>query len=312
MAITTTGRIAGSVSGGCVEGAVAETGLEVLKTGRPRLLHFGVTDETAWEVGLACGGQIDVFVQPLDQAIFRIWREQLLDGRPHAIATIVRGHEDQIGRQVLLNGDGKTLEIFGVETGAQIYEKVRSAQREDRSRLFTLEGKGGEELEIFVEVVSPPPVLVIVGGVHIAIALASLARTLGFRTVLVDPRKSFGSRDRFPHVDQLIRAWPQEAFTEIELHHKSAVAMLTHDPKIDDPALQVALRSPAFYVGALGSQKTQAKRRQRLLESGLSTEQLERLHGPIGIDIGAETPEEIALAVMAEIVAAQHSVHTEN
>jgi xanthine dehydrogenase accessory factor len=124
--------------------------------------------------------------------------------------------------------------------------------------------------------------------------------------VLVDPRKSFGSRDRFPHVDQLIRAWPQEAFTEIELHHKSAVAMLTHDPKIDDPALQVALRSPAFYVGALGSQKTQAKRRQRLQESGLSEEQIERLHGPIGIDIGAETPEEIALAVMAEIVAAQH------
>lgn len=306
MAITTTGRIAGSVSGGCVEGAVVETGLEVLKTGRSRLLHFGVTDETAWEVGLACGGQIDVFVQPLDQAMFSTWREQLLDGRPHAIATIVRGSEDQIGRQALLNDGDETLEIFGVETGAQIYEKVRSAQREDRSRLFTLEGKGGEELEIFVEVVSPPPVLVIVGGVHIAIALASLARTLGFRTVLVDPRKSFGSRDRFPHVDQLIRAWPQEAFTEIELHHKSAVAMLTHDPKIDDPALQVALRSPAFYVGALGSQKTQAKRRQRLLESGLSTEQLERLHGPIGIDIGAETPEEIALAVMAEIVAAQH------
>jgi xanthine dehydrogenase accessory factor len=289
-----------------VEGAVAETGFEVLKTGKPRLLHFGVTDETAWEVGLACGGQIDVFVQPLEEEIFHTRRDKLLAERPHAVATIVKGPEELVGRQAIMHDDRDARETFGSEVGAKISEMARSAQREDLSGVFTLEREGGEELEVFIEVVSPAPVLVIVGGVHIAIALTSLAKTLGYRTILIDPRKSFGSRERFPNVDQLIRAWPQEAFSEINLHHKTAIAMLTHDPKIDDPALQVALRSPAFYVGALGSQKTQAKRRQRLLESGLSEDQLDRLHGPIGIDIGAETPEEIALSVMAEIVAARH------
>lgn len=306
MAITSTGQIAGSVSGGCVEGAVAETGFEVLKTGRPRLLHFGVADETAWEVGLACGGQIDVFVEPLDPASFQTRRELLLAGRPHAVATVVRGPEDLLGREVFISGDGGIPDLLGSEIQAQVSEKVRAAQEEGRSRRFTLAGKEGEELELFVEVVGPSPELVIVGGVHIAIALAHLAKIVGFRTILVDPRKSFGSQERFPHVDQLIQAWPQDAFSQIDLHNKTAVAMLTHDPKIDDPALMIALNSQAFYVGALGSQKTQARRRQRLLEMGLSEEQLSRLHGPIGIDIGAETPEEIALSVMAEIVAAGH------
>jgi xanthine dehydrogenase accessory factor len=306
MGITSSGKIAGSVSGGCVEGAVAEIGFDVLKTGKPQLLHFGVGDETAWEVGLACGGQIDVFVQPLGQAIFNRWRDTLLAERAHTIVTIVRGSEDRVGRQSLIDDNQDSQLIFGNEIGPQIDEKVRLARKEDRSGLFTVEEKGEQETEIFVEVVSPAPVLIMVGGVHIAIALTSLAKTLGFQTVLVDPRKSFSSRERFPHVDRLVQAWPEEAFSQIELHHKTAVAMLTHDPKIDDPALQVALRSPAFYVGALGSRQTQARRRKRLLESGLSESQLDRLHGPIGVDIGAETPEEIALAVLAEIVAARH------
>ena len=125
--------------------------------------------------------------------------------------------------------------------------------------------------------------------------------------MVVDPRKSFGNRERFPHIDLLIQAWPQEAFSQIDLHHKTAVAMLTHDPKLDDPALEIALASPAFYVGALGSRTTQAKRRQRLLEDGLTEQQLDRLHGPIGLEIGAGTPEEIAISIMAEIVAAHNN-----
>jgi xanthine dehydrogenase accessory factor len=307
MAITSGGQIAGSVSGGCVEGAVAETGLEVLKTGKPQLLHFGVADDTAWEVGLACGGKIDVFVQPLDRSTFQSRREKLLAERPHAIVTIVRGPKDQVGREAVMNGENNVQEVFGSALGVQILEKASAAQREGRSQHFTLQGEAGEQVEVFVEVAAPALVLVIVGGVHIAIALAHFAKILGYRTILVDPRKSFGSHERFPHVDQLIWAWPQEAFSKLDLHHRTAVAMLTHDPKIDDPALEIALQSHAFYVGALGSQKTQARRRQRLLDSGLSSEQIERLHGPIGIDIGGESPEEIALAVMAEIVAAQHS-----
>jgi xanthine dehydrogenase accessory factor len=164
-----------------------------------------------------------------------------------------------------------------------------------------------EDVEVFLEVVLPPPTLIAVGGVHITIALMALAKTLGYRTVVVDPRSAFGNEVRFPHVDQLIQAWPQEAFQQIPLTRSTAVAMLTHDPKLDDPALQIALPSQAFYVGALGSKTTQAKRRQRLLDEGLTEEQLNRLHGPIGLEIGAGTPEEIAMSIMAEIVATRNS-----
>ncbi len=185
-------------------------------------------------------------------------------------------------------------------------QKARQAQAERRSGCFALQFERGSPLEVFVEVLEPSPTLVIVGGVHIAVALTRIAKTLGYHTIVVDPRKSFGSPERFPHVDRLIQSWPQEAFAQINLNNKTAVAMLTHDPKIDDPALQIVLDSDAFYVGALGSQKTQSKRRQRLLDAGLTAGQLDRLHGPIGLDIGADSPEEIALAVMAEIVAAKN------
>ena len=163
-----------------------------------------------------------------------------------------------------------------------------------------------EGTEVFLEVILPPPTLIAVGGVHITIALMALAKTLGYRTVVIDPRSAFGNEERFPNVDQLIQRWPDEAFEEIPLTRSTAVAMLTHDPKLDDPALKIALPSPAFYVGALGSKTTQAKRRQRLLEDGMTEEQLNRLHGPIGLKIGAGTPEEIAMSIMAEVVAARN------
>ena len=150
----------------------------------------------------------------------------------------------------------------------------------------------------------PPPTLVIVGGVHIAIALVKIAKILGYRTVVVDPRRWFGSDSRFPDVDSLMHMWPDKALAQIGLTRSTAVALLTHDRKLDDPGLRVALPSPAFYVGALGSHRTQAKRRQRLLEEGLSEADVDRLKGPIGLDIGAQTPEEIALAIMGEVVAA--------
>jgi xanthine dehydrogenase accessory factor len=156
-------------------------------------------------------------------------------------------------------------------------------------------------------VILPSPVLVIVGAVHISIALANIAKVLGFRTIIVDPRRSFSNQARFPNVDQLVQSWPDQALSDIDLNRSTAVATLTHDPKLDDPALMVALLSQAFYVGALGSEKTQTKRRQRLLMAGLSEAQVDRLHGPIGLDIRASTPEEIALSIMAEIVAARRA-----
>ena len=306
MAMTSTGEIAGSVSGGCVEGAVFETGSEVLKTGRPQLLHFGVTDDTAWEVGLACGGTIEVFVEKLDLAHYDTLRAALIEEQPAATVTVVRGPEEYLGRTLTLLANGGMAETVRSDLDLLAASTGREALASGESKRLTLTAPDAVPLEVFVEVLLPSPTLVIVGGVHIAIALASLAKTLGYRTILVDPRKAFGSEARFPNVDHLIQAWPEEALAQVNLNRSTAVATLTHDPKLDDPALRVALHSPAFYVGALGSIRTQAQRRERLADAGLTEAQLDRLHGPIGLDIGASTPEEIALAVMAQIIAVRN------
>lgn len=302
MALTPDGKIAGSVSGGCVEGAVYEEGLDALKTNRPRLLHFGVADETAWEVGLACGGSIDIFVKPLDEEVFPALRSLLVEETSGVLATVVRGPEEALGHEMLVGENGKVMGSFGTELDKQALGLARETLLRGESRRVMI----NENVELFLEVILPPPTLIAVGGVHITIALMALAKTLGYRTVVIDPRSAFGNQERFPNVDRLIQSWPQDAFREIPLTRATAVAMLTHDPKLDDPALKIALPSPAFYVGALGSKTTQAKRRQRLLDEGVTQEQLDRLHGPIGLEIGAGTPEEIAIAIMAEIVAARN------
>jgi xanthine dehydrogenase accessory factor len=305
MALTPSGDLAGSVSGGCVEGAVFEAGVEALKELRGHLLHFGVADETAWEVGLACGGSIDVFVQPLAAGYYAAVKAALARNGEFAVLTIVAGPPAQLGQQLVLDAAGVqwlSLDPALAEAGEQLAGMALARGQSQRAPMT-------DTAEAFVEVVLPPPTLVAVGGVHITIALVALAKTLGYRTVVVDPRKAFGNEMRFPpgSVDQLVQAWPDEALAEIPLTRGTAVAMLTHDPKLDDPALKLALPSAAFYVGALGSRTTQAKRRQRLLDEGLTEAQLGRLHGPIGLDLNAGTPEEIALAVMAEIVKVKNS-----
>jgi xanthine dehydrogenase accessory factor len=306
MALTPDGGITGSVSGGCVEGAVFEAGVEVLKSNRPQLLHFGVADETAWEVGLACGGSIDIFVKPLDPEFFDALRSVLEAEQTAIVATVVRGPEELLGCEMLVREDGTITGSLNANLDQQVISLARDSLTQGESRRVML----NEDVEIFMDVQLPPPTLIAVGGVHITIALMALAKTLGYRTIVVDPRTAFGNEERFPNVDQLIQLWPQEAFHQIPITRSTAIAMLTHDPKLDDPALKVALPSPAFYIGALGSKTTQAKRRQRLLEDGLTETQLNRLHGPIGLEIGAGTPEEIAMSIMAEIVAARNGVTT--
>ena len=303
MALTPDGNIAGSVSGGCVEGAVFDTGVDVLKANRPRLLHFGVADETAWEVGLACGGSIDLFVKPLDSEIFEALRATLLDEESAVLVTVIKGSDEILGHEKLVRQDGTTTGTIRDESNEQVMKLAAETLTQGHSRRVML----NEDMEVFMEVILPPPILIAVGGVQITIALTALAKTLGYRTIVVDPRRAFGNETRFPHVDQLVQLWPDEAFQQIPITRSSAIAMLTHDPKLDDPALKIALPSSAFYVGALGSRTTQAKRRQRLLEDGLTEKQLNRLHGPIGIAIGAGTPEEIAISIMAEIVAARNA-----
>jgi xanthine dehydrogenase accessory factor len=306
MAVSSEGQISGSVSGGCVEGAVAETASEVLKTRRGKLLHFGVADETAWEVGLACGGSIDVFVAPVDVSLYQQIRALVLEGQAASIVTVVGGPETLIGQEVIVRQDGTTIGALDSAIEPAALSAARSALMSGRSSRMMLDG----EVEVYIDVHLPPPLLIAVGGAHVSIALVTFARTLGYRTVVVDPRRAFANEERFPHADEVIRIWPDKALKQIGITRSTAVAVLTHDPKIDDPALMVALQSPAFYVGALGSRTTQAQRRQRLISNGLPESTLDRLHGPIGLDIGARTPEEIALAVMSEIIAERERIMT--
>lgn len=304
MALSASGHMVGSVSGGCVEGAVAAAGAEVIADGRPRLLHFGVADETAWDVGLACGGRIRVFVQPLPAQPFARIATRLAAGEPLATATIIAGPADGLGRGLVRTPQTVLHQDVPAALLAEIDRHASDALASGHPARHTL---SVDDIELFVDVELPPATLVMVGGVHIAVALAKLAAVLSFRTIVVDPRRAFGSVKRFAHADQLIQAWPDRAFDDITLHISTAVAMLTHDPRIDDPALIRALASPAFYVGALGSRSTQARRRERLRAAGLPEEQIARIRGPIGLDLGAQTPEEIAVAILAEIIQARHA-----
>ncbi len=302
LALTARGEVSGSVSGGCVEGAVIETGFNVIKTGKPQLLHFGVANETAWEVGLACGGSIDVFVQRLDRAVYEAIRAAMQADRSSVVITVIRGPIELLGRAILVPDAGGVIGTLGAEVDRAAVEAASDVLCSGQSQRRTL----SDSIELFCEVLAPAPEVIAVGGVHIAIALTQLAKVMGYRTTVIDPRGVFGTDARFPHVDRLIQAWPDEGLGRITLSCLSAVAVLTHDPKLDDPALNIALPSAAFYVGALGSPTTQAQRRARLHAAGVSEELLDRLHSPIGLKIGSQSPEEIALAIMAEIVACRN------
>ena len=298
MAITMDGKMTGSVSGGCVENAVVEAGIQSLKTNRPQLLHFGVTNETAWEVGLACGGSIDVFVKPLENDFFGKLLSACNNISPFVIATVIRGPDRSLGREFLIHENDRSAGWFGNGLEEQILDLSSEILSQRNTRRIAL----NDEVELFIETILPQPTLILIGGVHIALALASLAKTLGYRTVIIDPRKAWGNKERFPEVDQLIHAWPEDAFEEIEVTHSTAIVTLTHEPRLDDPALKIALESSAFYIGALGSKSTHAKRCERLLNDGMGESQLSRIHAPVGLDIGAQSPEEIALAIIAEVV----------
>ncbi len=298
MIVSATQSLAGSVSGGCVEGAVIEACQMVLHTGKARLLHFGVADEAAWDVGLACGGEIDILVEPLSH--YDSIRAAIIAEHPIATATIISGQH--LGRKLLVTPDGVTQ--GGLDDPA-LEERVKSDAQILLAHAITKVVEYPDGMcSVLIESFAPPPRLFMLGGVHIAVSLDTLARVLGFHTVIVDPRSTFANRERFPYVHELLVAWPDEALSG-RLDARSALAVLTHDPKLDDPALRVALNSPARYIGALGSSKTHTKRLARLRHEGFTDEQLARIHGPIGLPIGGKRPEEIALSIIAQIVKVQ-------
>ena len=272
LAISESGAMLGSVSGGCVEADVAREAQEALAENRPRLLSYGIEDETAQSVGLPCGGEIDVFVAPVaDAKLLRRIRETVERGERATLSTVVEG--DGAG-EVELSGD------------------VAAASRP------ALEERNGAK--VFVEPLRPPPLLVCVGATDLAEALTRLARELGWRTVVTDARPALLTRERIPSAGDLIRGWPEESLQQAGVGDDTAVVVLSHDEKLDVPALAWSLRSDAFYVGVLGSRRRQEKLRQRLEDAGVDAS---GLSGPAGLDLGAHAVTEMALSILAEIVA---------
>ena len=263
MLIREDGHLVGSVSGGCVEGAVIVGSRQIMKENKTELMEFGVADEDAWSVGLSCGGKISVFVCP---------RNRIEEGLFQKLCNVKNSRESI------------TLEC-DIQKGS----------------ISIINDKATESENVFnIEVTAKPRVL-IVGAVHISQHLIPMAKEAGFDVVLIDPRSHFGTRERFPDVE-VSNDWPDEALKKVKLGDKDCLVTLTHDPKIDDPALQIALASPLFSICCLGSKRTHAARKNRLLNSGITEQQFDRIHGPAGLDINAKTPAEIAVSILAELI----------
>jgi len=285
LAMASDGEMAGSVSGGCVEGAVLAEARDIMDHGTPKVLEFGVSDAEAWEVGLACGGTIRVFVEKIGPAKSALIGEVArLHGQNHAAVIATRLSD---GAQNLIPPDGHPLS-----------DAAALAIAQDKGTSVEYKGE-----EWFLNPFNPPLRLILVGAVHIAQTLAPAARLAGFEVRLIDPRTAFATEARFPGLE-ISHDWPDEAMASAPPDHRTAIVTLTHDPKIDDPALHAALKSNAFYIGCLGPKRTHAKRLSRLLAAGFSEDDVARIHGPLGLDIGAANPPEIAVAALAQIIAA--------
>lgn len=275
LVVSGTGEMMGSVSGGCVEGAVVVEAMDALEDGQPRLLEYGISDGDAFAVGLACGGTIRILVEPVGAAMPVEMLEALVAAR--------------IARQKL---------AYVVD----LQDWTRRLDGQDFVARFASDRTGVEpDGQTFVTIHNPPLRLAIVGAVHIAQALAPMARVAGYDPIIIDPRGAFGSEARFPG-ERLINDWPDDALEEVGLDSRTALVLLTHDPKLDDPALHIALKSEAFYIGALGSTRTHGKRVERLTEAGFSEANIARIKGPVGLDIGAASPAEIAVSILGQMV----------
>lgn len=296
LAVAGGGSVVGSVSGGCVEADVCRIAGEVLATGRPRLVRYGISDDEALDVGLPCGGEIEVFVEsPPAPLVDHL--TALPPGDRLVAFTVLDG--DDAGRRLLV-----PLVPAGPVTGdASPTLAIRAPEVMTVGRSLVIEHGGAR---VLADLLGPPRRLVAIGAYDIAEHLCALGRRLGWRTTVVDARDRFATRERLPSADEIVVAWPQEALERIAPDAATAIVVLTHDQKFDVPALSAALSSPAFYVGALGSRSNQRRRRPRLLEAGVPADRLERIHGPCGLDLGGAGPAETALSIIGEIVAVAH------
>jgi xanthine dehydrogenase accessory factor len=313
----TDGTMSGSVSGGCVEAAVVEEiGLAILR-GTSRLIRFSVSDETAWDVGLACGGTIEVLVEPEVRGELVTAAERggvvvatVVGGpAPAGACWILRDDASRDGPHLppdSLARESPEASAALAELEGRVFPLAQAALSRQASMAVDIPLEQGEPRRVFLEFFPRQSTLLVFGATHVAIHLTPLAKRLGYRVVVADGRAAFLTRERFPDADELVIGWPAEAFARVGIDRGTYVCILSHDPKFDETALEIALRSEAAYVGAIGSRKTQLTRRERLAARGLTPGEIARLHGPIGLDLGGKEPAETALAILAEMTMTRH------
>ncbi len=320
LAVSAEGEVVGSVSGGCVEGAVYELSLDVCQTGDPVLQTYGVSDDDAFAVGLTCGGILDIFIEPISQARFPELGEiaaAVERGEPVAVATVIAG-PGQIGaRRVIWAGDTPGGAGDGWHAGESgtlgAGERLDQAVDDDARGMLAqgLTGirrygehgeRRGDALSVFVNSFAPPPRMLVFGAIDFAAAVARVGKFLGYHVTVCDARKVFATAARFPDADDVVVEWPHRFLAGTTIDARTVICVLTHDPKFDVPLLEVALRTPAGYIGAMGSRRTHDDRLARLREAGMTDDELARLRSPIGLDLGARTPEETAVSIAAELI----------
>ena len=313
LAVSAGGEVVGSVSGGCVEGATYELATSVMASGQPVLQRYGISDDDAFSVGLTCGGIIDIFVEPVDQERFAELSEVAAAVRadePVAIATVIDGPGRIGARRIIWPAGREPAAAKGtLGSGDRLDQAVDDdargmlAQGVTGVRRYGAEGERRlDDLGVFVQSFAPPPRMLVFGAIDFAAAVARAGKFLGYRVTVCDARPVFATKARFPEADEVITEWPHRYLSRITVDERTVICVLTHDPKFDVPLLEVALRTPAAYIGAMGSRRTHDDRLARLREAGLTEAELARLRSPIGLDLGARTPEETAVAIAAELI----------
>ena len=307
MAVSASGDVIGSVSGGCVEGAVYETATEVLSSGEPVLTTYGISDDDAFAVGLTCGGILDVLVRavgPDSHPELPAVLTSIAQHEPVAVATVIGG-EAGLGRQLAVWPDraAGSLGTEGLDVAVVDDARGMLAHGQTGVRHYGPRGeRRQDDTAVFVEALAPPPRLLVFGAIDFAAAVARVGKLVGYHVTVCDARPVFATEKRFPDADEVVCEWPHRYLAATQVDERTAITVLTHDPKFDVPLLEIALRTPAAYVGAMGSRRTHDDRMARLRETGLTDAELARLRSPIGLDLGARTPEETAVSIAAEII----------
>ncbi|GAA2100468.1 XdhC family protein [Actinomadura alba] len=312
MAVSSDGEVVGSVSGGCVEGAVYDLARSVIESGEPVVQRYGVSDDDAFAVGLTCGGILDILVEPVDPSTFPEFAEvarAIRRGSAVAVATVTAG-PGAIGARRVVWPDRAS----GSLAPGRSYAGRLDAAADDDVRGMLAQGLTGQrhygpkgerrldELAVFVHSFAPPPRLLVFGAIDFAAAVARVGKFLGYHVTVCDARPVFATAKRFPEADEVVVKWPHRFLADVDVDERTVICVLTHDPKFDVPLLELALRTPAGYIGAMGSRRTHEDRLDRLREAGLTEDELARLRSPIGLDLGARTPEETAVSIAAELI----------